>query len=191
MFLKDPIFSFWFCLYKLPPWSRNRNRQTIQGRRRRCSRFPLVCKHSRVPRKTMKATPMRLREARSCLNSSVFWMLLQKSLWRHWGHFRQFWGHFGVISGPFLTLKSNSLQTSLVTTQNDCKRSRMQMKMVLRFNSKMFRSFWGLKWRQMTLKWPGNCRKVLEMASMSSRLLLKSSPSEFCFSCGRFEWSHD
>ena len=123
--------------------------------------------------------------------AEFWWRWFRKSLWRHWGHFRQFWGHFGVISGPFLTLKSNSLQTSLVTTQNDCKRSRMQMKMVLRFNSKMFRSFWGLKWRQMTLKWPGNCRKVLEMASMSSRLLLKSSPSEFCFSCGRFEWSHD
>ena len=60
-------------LYKLPPWSRNRNRQTIQGQR--CSRFPLVCKHSMVQKKAMKATPMRLRGARSCLNSFIFWML--------------------------------------------------------------------------------------------------------------------
>ena len=122
-------------------------------------------------------------------------------MWGFGSHFEPvevIWGNFGVIfgpfrdhSGPFLTLNSNLLQTSHVITQNDRKWSRMQMMMVSRLNFKMFRSFWGLEWHQMTPKLPKNCRKVPEMASMSSKLLLKPSPSEFCSSCGRFEWSHD
>ena len=68
-------------------------------------------------------------------------------------------GNFGVILGPFrdhsgsfLTLNSNLLQTSHVIIQNDRKWSRMQMMMVSRLNFKMFKSFWGLEWHQMTPK---------------------------------------
>ena len=87
-----------------------------------------------------------------------------------WGHFKQFWGHFGALLGPFwdnfgtisdqfVARNSNLSQTSLLTTQNDRKRSRILMEIVLRLNFKTFRSFRGVEWHQMTTKWPPKLQK--------------------------------
>ena len=52
------------------------------------------------------------------------------SLFRHSGHFWSFGAFFGHF-WPILAPNSKLSQTGHVTTQNDCKRSRNPMKMVL------------------------------------------------------------
>ena len=52
-----------------------------------------------------------------------------------------FLGHFGTIPGQFVAPNSKLLQTSHVTTQNNRKRSRALMEMVLKVTLKTLRSF--------------------------------------------------
>ena len=62
---------------------------------------------------------------------------LSRAYYKNISHFLTFWGHFGAILGLNLMLSL----TSHVTTQNDCKRSRIPMEMISEVNLKMLMSF--------------------------------------------------
>ena len=68
----------------------------------------------------------------------------------------------------------------------------------------LLRSFWVITWLvcnkfefrvkngpEWSLNGPKMTAKLPQMTSTGSKWLPKPSPSEFCSSCGRFEWSHD
>ena len=54
-----------------------------------------------------------------------------KTLMSFWANLGSYWGPFKMIWGQFVNLNSKLLQTSHVTIQNDRKRSRNLMEMIL------------------------------------------------------------
>ena len=123
--------------------------------------------------------------------AEFWWRWLRKSLWTRWGHLGQFWGHFGTIPGQFVAPNSKLLQTSHVTTQNNCKRSRILMEMVSEVTLKTLRPFQALFCNFWVIL--GSFGAILgpKMTWTSWSWVSKPSSSAFCSTCGRFEWSHD
>ena len=110
---------------------------------------------------------------RTCWGAT-FWFILS-TFWPFWCH-----------KGPISALNSKLSQTSHVTTQNDCKRGRIPMEILLEVTFKRFRSFraismcirilllWRLFWLVTWLVY-GNCEFGAQNGTVHSCTLVSNS----------------